>query len=157
MRAGACGVLAVLGGVFLAGCQTAAGPAVRAPGLAGETVLRSTPAPAEPGLKVDDLLAMARRGAPTPEIVARFDASGVRFDLTPTQVVDLAARGMPLPVLDAIYESRERAVQNQCAQRLVDLDRQCTEAVQRERRRALVCPDPYWPGRPGRGGIYWGW
>ena len=76
---------------------------------------------------------------------------------TPTQVVDLAARGLPLPVLDAIYESRERAVQNQCAQRLVDLDRQCSEAVQRERRRAIVCPDPYWPGRPGRGGVYWGW
>ncbi len=89
-------------------------------------------------------------------------AAGARFDLTPTQVVDLHARGLPLPVLEAIHTARERALNNDYAQKLVDLDRKCSADLQRERR-VQRCPDPYW-GRPGvwggyppRGGVYWGW
>ena len=155
-------ILGLAGGValsvLLGGCQTFPGPERREAPRSGETVLRAAPVPAEPGLTPDDLLAMARGGATSEAVIARFTASGVRFDLTPTQIVDLAARGLPLPVLEAIHLARERALQNECAQRLVDLDRRCSEDVLRERRRALSCPDPYWPGRPGwRGGMYWGW
>ena len=151
---------AVLGGlviIALTGCQTLSETSRQSQIHGNEAVLRAKAVPSEPNLTLEDLLALAKRSTPVAEVVARLEASGVRFDLTPTQIVDLAGRGMPLPVLEAIHLARERAAQNECAQRLVDFDRQCSEAVMRERRRALVCPDPYWPGRPGgRGSVYWG-
>ncbi len=128
----------------------------------GEAVTLPAPTPAEPKLSAEDLLAMAKRGAKNEAIIARFEASGARIDLTPTQVVDLHARGLPLSVLEAIHTGRERALHNEYAQKLVDLDQKCNADLQRERR-VQRCPDPYW-GRPGvwggyppRGGVYWGW
>ena len=122
-------------------------------------------APEVPKLSLDDLLAMRQANATPDAIIARFRSSGARFDLSPTQIVDWHGRGLPLAVLDAIAEDRERALRNELAQQLADFDQQCAAAVQRERQRAMVCPDPYWPGRFGvwggypyrRGGAFWGW
>ncbi len=128
---------------------------------AGE-VVRLAPEP--PKLSLDDLLLMRQAGATSDAIIVRFRSSGARFDLSPTQIIDWHGRGMPLAVLDVIAEDRERALRNELAQQLADLDQQCVVAVQRERQRAMVCPDPYWPGRfgvwggyPRRGGAFWGW
>ena len=78
----------------------------------GEAVTLPAPTPAEPKLSAEELLAMAKRGAKNEAIIARFEASGARIDLTPTQVVDLHARGLPLSVLEAIHTGRERALHN---------------------------------------------
>ena len=148
--------------VLLSACTSLPEQESRPARRIGEAVILPAPAPAEPKLSVDDLLAMAKRGVKSEATIARFEASGARFDLTPTQVVDLHARGLPLPVLEAIHTARERALNNDYAQKLVDLDRKCSADLQRERR-VQRCPDPYW-GRPGvwggyppRGGVYWGW
>ena len=149
--------------LFLSACVIA--PPTGAPRIsslpAGEAVRL---APEVPKLSLDDLLAMRQAGATTDAIVARFRSSGARFDLSPAQIIDWHGRGMPLAVLDAIAEERDRALRNELAQQLADFDQQCTVAVQRERLRGMACPEPYWPGRFGiwggypyrRGGTYWG-
>ena len=149
--------------LFLSACVIA--PPTGTPRIsrlpAGE-VVRQAPEP--PKLSLDDLLLMRQAGATPDAIIVRFRSSGARFDLSPTQIIDWHGRGMPLAVLDVIAEDRERALRNELAQQLADLDQQCVVAVQRERQRAMVCPDPYWPGRfgvwggyPRRGGAFWGW
>ena len=156
--------LLLLGALVLSGCASVPEVPGRISRLPGEVVVLPAPAPAEPGLTVEDLVAMARGGAKSEAILNRVNASGARFDLAPGQIIDLHARGLPLAVLQEIHEARERALRNEYAQKLVDLDRKCAEDVQRERRRATTCSDPYGPGRSGvwggyppRGGMYWGW
>lgn len=127
--------------------QEAAGERV----MAGERARR----PIGPPVTLDELLAMARNGAASETIITRFHDSGSRFDLNPAQVIDLHARGLPLAVLQAMHEDRERGLRNDLAQQLVDRDRACADAIRLERLRALPSPDPFWPNR--RGGLYWGW
>ena len=149
--------------LLLAACVT---PPPPAPRIVRMPVEQSRPASAEPRLTLDELLAMSKGGATAEAVISRFRQSGERFDLTPQQIVDLQARGMPMAVLQAIHEDRERALRNELAQQLADFDRQCADAVQRERQRPVVCPDPYWPRPYGgfwggypyrRGGMFWGW
>lgn len=126
-------------------------------------------APDAPRLSLDDLIAMSRSGASAEAIVERFRKSGARFDLTPSQVVDLHQRGLPLPVLEAIHEDREKALRADLTQLLVEHDQKCSADVslarEQERQRARVSADPFWPGcygpwGPGfyrRPGVFWGW
>lgn len=126
-------------------------------------------APDAPRLALDDLVAMSRSGASDELIVERFRKSGARFDLTPAQTVDLHRRGLPLPVLEAIHEDREKALRADLLQLLVERDQKCSaevgQARDQERQRARVSADPFWPGcygpwGPGlyrRPGVFWGW
>lgn len=126
-------------------------------------------APDAPKLSLDDLVAMAKAGSTPEAVVAHFRQSGARFDLTPAQVVDLHARGLPLPVLQAIHEDREKALRADLTQMLVERDQQCSAEVAQERQRARSAVDPfcgpafYGPLRPypiypySRRGMFWGW
>lgn len=95
-----------------------------------------------------DLLAMARSGATAEAIIARLRASGARFDLTPQQVIDLHAGGLPLAVLEAIHADREKALRNDLTEMLVERDRQCASELETERQRARLRSDPMCMGMP---------
>ena len=149
---------------LLAACATAQNPSMpRVARLPAEEAARLTAS--KPALSADDLLAMARSGASPDAIITRFRQANVRLDLTPQQVVDLHSRGLPMPVLQAVHEDRERALRNELAQQLVQRDQQCSVAVDRERARALHYGYPYragyaggWGGVPyRRNGLLWGW
>jgi hypothetical protein len=152
-----------------AGCATPpdGGVTPRLTRLSSEEMARL--APDAPGLSLDDLLVMARSGVTAEVMIARFRQSGARFDLSPLQVVDLHQRGLPLPVLQAIHEDREKALRTDLTQRLVDRDQQCAgeiaQAQSIERQRALASVGPFWPGCYGawgatpyrRPGAFLGW
>lgn len=126
-------------------------------------------APDAPRLSPEDLLTMARAGASPAAIIEHFRQFAARFDLTPAQVVDLHQRGLPLPVLQAIHEDREKALRSDLTQLLVERDQKCGVEVaqvrEQERQRARSSVDPFWPGcygpwGPGfygRPSIFWGW
>lgn len=126
-------------------------------------------APDAPRLSLDELVALAKSGASAEVTIERFRKSGARFDLTPRQVVDLHQRGLPLPVLQAIHEDREKALRADLTQLLVEREQKCSaEIVQahaQERQRARVNADPFWPGCYGawapfpyrRPGVFMGW
>jgi hypothetical protein len=121
---------------------------------------------------LDELLSMAHSGASAEAIIARFRQSNARLDLTPAQVLDLHARGLPLPVLQAIDADRESALRNERAQQLIQRDQQCALAVEHERQRWLRSAAPYGAAYPGawgypygpggmrsgmHSGLMWGW
>jgi len=95
-----------------------------------------------------DLLAMARSGASAEAIIARLRAAGARFDLTPQQVVELHAGGLPLAVLETIHADREKALRNDLTEMLVERDRKCASEVEAERQRARLRSDPLCTGMP---------
>lgn len=126
-------------------------------------------APDAPRLSPDDLVVMARAGTSPETIIERFRQSGMRFDLTPAQVVDLHQRGLPLPVLEAIHDDREKALRADLAQLLVEHEQKCSADIAlartQEYQRALANADPFWSGCYGvwgptpyrRPGGFWGW
>ena len=165
-RSAALGALALLLGAC-AGVPPDGSSTPRLARLSVEDMARL--APDAPKLSLDDLVAMAKAGSTPEAIVARFRQSGARFDLTPAQVVDLHARGLPLPVLEAIHEDREKALRADLTQMLVERDQKCGAEVAQERQRARSAVDPfcgpafYGPLRPypvypySRRGMFWGW
>lgn len=106
-----------------------------------------------------DLAAMARAGVPAATIIERFRASGARFDLSPTQVVELHAAGVPLAVLEAIHVDREQALRTDLTQMLVERDRQCAADVEgaqkSERLRGSSFCSPYPWGFYGPGPLFY--
>ncbi len=166
LRIAALGALALLLGAC-AGVPPDGSSTPRLARLSVEDMARL--APDAPKLSLDDLVAMTKAGSTPEAVVARFRQSGARFDLTPAQVVDLHARGLPLPVLQAIHEDREKALRADLTQMLVERDQQCSAEVAQERQRARSAVDPfcgpafYGPLRPypiypySRRGMFWGW
>lgn len=166
LRIAALGALALLLGAC-AGVPPDGSSTPRLARLSVEDMARL--APDAPKLSLDDLVAMAKAGSTPETVVGRFRQSGARFDLTPAQVVDLHARGLPLPVLQAIHEDREKALRADLTQMLVERDQQCSAEVAQERQRARSAVDPfcgpafYGPLRPypiypySRRGMFWGW
>jgi hypothetical protein len=146
-------VIIVLLAVLLAAC--AASPIPSSPRIARLPAAELERLSAEPSAPtLDELLAMARAGASAESIIARWRQSNARPDLTPARVLDLHARGLPLPVLQAIHEDRESALRNELAQQLIQRDQQCSLAVERERLRWLRTPAPYGAAYPGAWGGY---
>ncbi|WP_153116801.1 hypothetical protein [Rhodocyclus tenuis] len=132
----------------LAGCATlpdgTATPSLAR--LSPEELARLSPTAEK--LAPADLLAMARAGASAEAIIARLRTAGARFDLTPQQVVDLHAGGLPLAVLEAIHADREKALRNDLTEMLVERDRQCAGELEAERQRARLRSDPLCAGMP---------
>ena len=136
-----------------AGCATLP-DATATPRLARLTPETMThPARVVPRLVLDDLLVMASSGAGPDAIVARLRQSGARFDLTPAQILDLHKRGLPLPVLHAIHEDREKALRADLAQSLVEREQQCSSEIAQVRsdvwQRAHSSAASSWPGWHG--------
>jgi hypothetical protein len=161
MPARSCGLSVLIAAVLLvglAGCVTTSdGTATpRLARLSTEEMARL--APDTPRLTPDDLVSMARSGASVEAILERVRKSSARFDLTPAQVLDLHARGLPLAVLESIHEGREKALRADLAKLLVERDQKCAveiaEARVQERQLARLggdgCYGPLVPHRyPG--------
>ena len=155
--------------LLFAGCATT-GPGPD--GSATPKIARLTPeelarlTPSTPKLALDGLLAMARAGQKPEALISRLRESDARFDLKPSEVLDWHKRGLPLEVLEAIHEDREKALRADLAQLLAERDQKCSAELTQERQRARMAPDPFWPGacspfgpriyRRG-GGLFYGW
>lgn len=145
---------------LLSACVTTQPPPSR---LARLTALEAAQPVVTTALSFDDILALQQSGAALAAIVARVRERGGPVDFSPAQIVAAHQRGLSLPLLQALHEEREKAVHNAQAGKLAELDRQCAADLERERQRAISCPDPYWPHPYGfwgpyrRGGPYRGW
>lgn len=153
---------------FLAACASAPPAAPRIDRLPAESSAAAPPSRA--ALSLDDLVALARAGAPPESIVQRWREDGARLRLPAASLLDLHARGVPLAVLDALLAAREAAVRTDADTRLAALQARLDAELAAERARPRSCPPspPWGPyrlypyggwGHPGGwgGGIHWGW
>ena len=64
---------------------------------------------------LNELVADSKSGKTADEIIAKIKASNSRYELTPTQTLDLSKQGVDTKVLDYMQQSNELAKQNAIA------------------------------------------
>jgi len=102
----------ILGGLLflLAGCATTTPQEPQIKRISAEELERIMPKPI-PNLTLDELVALSKT-TPPEVIIEKIKASNSRYDLTPTQVVDLSKQGVDSKVLDYIHSAREQALRD---------------------------------------------
>lgn len=138
--------------VFLAAC-TSAGPPVppRIDRLSVSAEPARTPSPA---LTTEALVVMARSGASPEAVVDSWRRDGARLKIGATEVIELRAHGVSLPVLDALLDARDQALRTDLETRLATQQAAYSKQLAIERARPNLCPAPYYGGFAPYGG--WG-
>lgn len=67
---------------------------------------------------LEEIVIDSKQGKKADEIIEKIKASNSRYDLAPTQVVDLSKQGVDSKVLDYIHQSNELAKQNAMAEEI---------------------------------------
>ena len=115
------------------------------------------PPPALPKLSLDDIARLAAQKVPAEGIVQRLRDSHTRLRLSAADVLTLKGKGVPLEVIDHVLDSDRQAAQDECSERINQLERDQVaklqrQAVQCRQQCDLACPSFGWPGYPSP---YW--
>ncbi len=96
---------------------------------------------------LDELVAESKAGKSADEIIAKIKASNSRYELTPTQTLDLSKQGLDTKVLDYMHQSNEAAKQNAIADEMNKREqdkRVAQKQLQRERALSQSYYDDYY-------------
>ncbi len=141
---------------LLSGCATNGKNYGQVDRITPEQMAKILP-PAVATVPLSELVADSKQGKTSDEIIAKIKASNSRYELTPTQMLDLNKQGVDSKVLDYIHQSNELAKQNAIADEMNRREQARARAekqLQRERNIARRYYDPFWG--PGYGSIYGG-
>lgn len=104
--------------LLAAGCATknydGASDGPRIDRISAEELARIIPQPVAK-LSLDDLVKLSQAGNHADQIIAQIKATDSMYDLTPSQSLELSAKGVDAKVLDFIHEQRELALRNNLA------------------------------------------
>jgi len=129
--------------------------------ISPEELQRILPKPA-PNLSLDEITSLSKQGAGAEAIIAKIRETGSRYDLTPSQMIELSKQGVDAKVLDAIHAAREQAMRDGVADEINRREKEHRQEVDKLQRQLLLrpyCPyyyDPFWPHPYGYGRYhYW--
>jgi hypothetical protein len=111
---------------------------------------------------LDEVVADSKAGKTSDEIIAKIKASQSRYELTPTQTLDLNKQGVDVKVLDYMHQSNELAKQNAIADELNKREqekRAAQKMLQRQRSYGYYGDPfyyPYYGYYPYGSRFYWG-
>lgn len=159
-----------LSALLLAGCASNPPQQPEIARISPEELERIMPKPV-PNLSLDEIVRLSKAKTPAAEIIEKIRGSNSRYDLSPSQALDLSKQGVPAEVLDYIHKAREQALRDSIAEEINkrELEKQREqEKLRREYRwRSQQFYDPFWYGyggfgpywryRPFYGYPYWGW
>ena len=154
-----CFGIAVLSGCATSGTQNKQAQIDR---ITPEDLAKLMP-PAVATLSLDDIIKSSKQGKTADEIIAQIKTSQSRYDLSPTQVLDLNKKGVDARVLDYMQQSNELAKQNAMADEINKRAKEraiAEKMLKRERDAARDrYYDPFWGSRFGGfyGGPYYGY
>ena len=141
--------------LLFAGCASTGAKHNQVERITPEELAKLLP-PAVATVSLDEIVADSKAGKNTDEIIAKIKNSNSRYELSPTQVLDLNKQGVDVKVLDYIQQSNELAKQNAIAEEINRREQEKAEAEkQLQRERALNNTryyDPFWG--PYYGGYY---
>lgn len=110
--------------------------------------------PAVATVSLEELVADAKQGKTPDEIIEKIKDSNSRYDLTPSQSLDLSKRGLDIKVLEYIHQANELARQNALADEINkrEQERRLSEKKLKQERdlARLRGYDPFWGGYYGR-------
>lgn len=138
--------------IMLSGCASTGSQQGKVDRITPEELAKILPPPVAT-LSLIEIVAMSRAGKTADEIIAKIKLSQSRYELTPTQTLDLNKQGVDTKVLDYIHQSNELAKQNAIADELNKREKEKRAAqkqLQQERYYGQhQYYDPFWGPRFG--------
>ena len=132
--------------MLLAGCASTGTQQNKLERITPEELAKILPPPVAT-VALSDIVADSKAGKTTDEIIAKIKTSNSRYELTPSQTLDLAKQGVDTKVLDYIHQSNELAKQNAIADELNKREKQrraVEDTLRRERNISQQYYDPFW-------------
>lgn len=118
--------------IAAAGCASAPPPpAPKIERLTGAALEAKIPPPAA-SLAIDDIVAMAKRGASAQDIIAGIDASHSHYRLKAGQIATMIKAGVPADVVDHMMDTERRRIFDDMAADISRRDEACAMRVQQE-------------------------
>lgn len=137
--------------LVLAGCATTPKEAPQIKRISAEELERIMPKPV-PNLTMEEIVALSKAGTPVEQIIEKIKVSNSRYDLTPSQTVELSRQGVDAKVLDYIHASREQALRDSFADEINKREQQKKEELEKLERqcrlRSSTYCDPWFYGYP---------
>jgi hypothetical protein len=154
----------------LSGCASTPVAPPKIARISAEELEQIMPKPV-PNITLEELVTLSKTGTSADALIDKIKASNSRYDLTPSQAIELAQQGVDARVLDYIHQMREIAVRDNFADEINKREKQKIEEQERIKREARLQSyryyDPFWGSgwgspywhRPFGSGLYyrWGW
>jgi len=150
--------------LMLHGCAATPAHSPRIERIGAEQLATRLPQPAA-ALPLERIVALAKQGVADDELIARIVASGSRYRLSASMIIDLAAQGVPLKALDHMVDSERQHLFDDQAAAAGAAEKACQQRVEKElvlcRAQAMQAPwypwpQPFVPCLPSPGGsLYW--
>jgi hypothetical protein len=124
--------------LILSGCASTGAGYGQVDRITPEQLAKILPPPIAT-VTLDEIVAESKQGKTSDEIIAKIKASNSRYELTPTQTLDLSKQGVDVKVLDYMHQSNELAKQNAIADEMNKREQEKRVAQkQLQRERALA-------------------
>jgi hypothetical protein len=134
--------------LMLHGCAATPAKSPRIERLGVEQLAARLPQPAA-ALPLERIVALAKQGVADDDLMARIAASGSRYRLSASMIIDLAAQGVPLKVLDHMVDSERQYLFDDQAAAASRAEQACQQRVEKElvlcRAQAMQAPWHPWP------------
>ena len=137
--------------ILLAGCASTGSQQSKVERITPEQLAKLLPPPVAT-VALSEIVADSKAGKTPEEIITKIITSNSRYELTPSQTLDLAKQGVDTKVLDYIHQSNELAKQNAIADELNKREKQrraIEDTLRRERNISQQYYDPFWGSHYG--------
>ncbi len=134
--------------LMLSGCASTGSGQGQVDRITPEQLAKILPPPVAT-VTLDEIVVDSKQGKTVDEIIAKIKASNSRYELTPTQTLDLSKQDVDIKVLDYMHKSNELAKQNAIADELNKREqdkRVAQKQLQRERALAQSYYNDYYDG-----------
>jgi hypothetical protein len=134
--------------LVLSGCASAGTQQTKVDRITPEELAKILPQPVAT-VTLDEIVADSKQGKTADEIIVKIKVSNSRYELTPTQTLDLNKQGVDTKVLDFMHQSNELAKQNAIAGEMNKREQEkrvAQKQLQRERALAQSYYDDYFDG-----------
>jgi hypothetical protein len=133
--------------LILQGCADAPPGPPKIERLSAEKLEASLPQPAA-AMPLEQIVALARLGLSTEELIGRIKESGSRYRLSAIQIVELAGQGVPLAVLDHMVVSERTRIFDDMAGEVERREKLCRDRSEQELRQCRAqIPMMWFPGQ----------
>ena len=134
--------------LLLTGCADGPDRPVRIERMTAAELEARLPQPIA-ALPLEQVVALARQGIGAGEIIAAIRASGSRYRLSASRIVELAAQGVPLEVLDHMVSAERTQIFDDMAADAARRELACLQRIEQEASLyRLQAMQPMWPCSP---------
>lgn len=117
--------------LILQGCAGTPAEPPKIERISAEQMEARLPQPAAT-LPLEQIVALARQGIGAEDLIGRITASGSRYRLSATQLIELAGQGVPTAVLDHMVSAERRQIFDDMAAEASRREQACRDKIEQE-------------------------